>query len=222
MGKTRFVDLTNKKFGKLTAIKTAGKNKARQYLWYCECECGGNSIVIGSNLIRGNTVACGCVRQTDIANRTRKHGMSKTRLFKIWAGMRKRCLNPKCKSYKNYGGRGIKIDERWDSFENFYEDVHKTYSDNLSLDRFPNTNGNYSPDNFRWATSKDQNNNRRSNVIINFNNESKTLSEWAKLSGIHSTVISYRIKNGWEIKDAIYKPTLQKNKLKNISQYLVF
>lgn len=222
MGKTRFIDLAGRRFGKLVAIKPNGQNRAKQYLWLCQCDCGNASTAIGSNLIRGNTKACGCVRLTEIADRTRKHGMSKTRLFKIWAGMRKRCLNPKCKGYKNYGGRGITINPRWDSFENFYKDVFETYEETLSLDRFPDVNGEYGPDNFRWATQKTQNNNRRNNVIIELDGIKKTLSEWSSISGVHQTVITYRIKNGWELNDAIYRPTIHDKSLKSISKYLVF
>lgn len=218
----RFIDLTGQRFGKLVAIKPVGQAKGKQYLWECICDCGNTSVAIGSNLIRGNTKACGCVRLTEIGDRTRKHGMSKTRIFNIWAGMRKRCLNPKCKAYKNYGGRGIKIDPRWDSFENFYEDVHESYADNLSLDRYPDINGDYGPSNFRWATQKTQNNNRRTNVHVELDGESKTLAEWSNISGVHPTVIKYRLKNNWSVREAIFKATPKGTTLESISQYLVF
>lgn len=218
---TRFVDLTGRVFGKLTAISPAGQNKAKQYLWNCICECGGESIVVGSNLIRGNTKACGCVRLTEIGDRTRKHGMVKTRIFKIWAGMRKRCLNPKCDSYHLYGGRGIKICERWDEFDKFYEDMGESYGDHLSLDRI-DPDGDYCPENCRWATTKQQNNNRRNNRIVELNGISKTLAQWSESSGIRQNTISNRLKVGWDTHSAIYQATLKRNDLKNISKYLVF
>lgn len=219
---TRFIDLSGKKFGKLTAIDIAGQNKARQYLWNCKCECGGFSVVIGSNLIRNNTKACGCVRLVDLADRTRKHGMGKSRIFKIWAGMRKRCLNPNCIAYNDYGGRGIKICKDWDSFETFYNDMNIGYSDSLSLDRI-NTNGDYSPQNCRWSTMKQQNNNRRNNRVVVCDGISKTLAQWAEVSGIKQNTISNRIKVGWDIKDAIYKqPANKAFNLSEISKYLVF
>lgn len=219
---TRFIDLTGIRFGKLVATSIYGQNKAKQYLWNCKCDCGNNSVAIGSNLIRGNTKACGCVKLTEIGDRTRKHGMVKSRIFKIWAGMRKRCMNPNCFAYKDYGGRGITICKRWDKFDLFYEDMGKTYSDNLSLDRI-NPNGNYEPTNCRWATMKQQNNNRRNNRIVKCDGIEKTLAQWSEISGIHPTTISNRIKVGWDIVDAIYKPTIKKNfELSDISKYLVF
>lgn len=221
MGKTRFIDLSGRRFGKLIAIRAVGQNKAKQYMWECRCDCGNTSVAIGSNLIRGNTKACGCVRLVDLANRTRIHGKVKTRIFKIWAGMRKRCLNHKCKSYHNYGGRGIKIDPKWDSFEEFYNDMIGTYSDKLSLDRI-NPNGDYCLSNCRWVTMQVQNNNRRNNRIIHYDSVSKTLSEWSSISGVPAGTISNRIKAGWGLSEAIYKPSLQNNSSKGISQYLVF
>lgn len=219
---SRFVDLTGIRFGKLVAISPNGQNKAKQYLWNCLCDCGNTSVVVGSNLIRGNTKACGCVRLTEIGDRTRKHGMGKSRIFKIWAGMRKRCLNPQCLSYKLYGGRGIKICQRWNSFDLFYKDMYIGYSDNLSLDRI-DPNGDYEPNNCRWATTKEQNNNRRNNRVIEYNGEVKTLSQWSELSGVKQNTISNRIKSGWDTYDAIYKKPIYKNVgYHELSKYLVF
>ena len=218
---SRFVDLTGRKFGKLTAIRPFCQNRAKQYLWECKCECGGTSVVVGSNLIRGNTKACGCVRITEIADRTRKHGMSKERIFSIWVGMRKRCNNKKSAAYKDYGGRGISISEEWGVFENFYNDMKDGYSHNLSLDRI-DPNGNYCKENCRWATAKTQNNNRRSNVYLEINGQKKTLSEWSDISGVRPSLIQYRVNRGWDLNDAINKPSSAYCSIKSISKYLVF
>jgi hypothetical protein len=217
----RFRDLTNMRFGKLLAIEPIKKSYDRKYYWKCICDCGKNSLALSGNLIKGNSTSCGCARG-NIGDLTRKHGMTKTRIFKIWTGVRKRCTNPKCKSYKNYGGRGIIISPKWDNFIDFYNDMKEGYADNLSLDRIDH-NGNYEPGNCRWATSKTQNRNRRNNYIITHNNKSKTVAEWAEISGIHYSVITYRIKNGWDIEKAIFTPSIQYNKsIQSISKYLVF
>jgi len=215
----RFLDITNIRFGKLIAIKEVGKNKSNQYMWECLCDCGKKSIVSSSNLVRNNTKSCGCFGDSYLANKTRTHGMSSTRMFKIWVGIRKRCTNKKCIAFKDYGGRGIKVCERWQDFNNFYLDMKNSYSDKLTLDRI-DTNGDYEPSNCRWATNKMQSNNRRNNVFINLNGVVKTVSEWADLSGVSSKRISHRVKNGWDAYDAIYKKSITSN-MASISKYLI-
>jgi hypothetical protein len=214
----RFKDLTNIRFGKLLAIKPIKKHDNSKYYWECICDCGNTKIIMSSNLLRGISTTCGCGK-IKIGEKTRKHGMAKTRIFKIWAGIRKRCTNSKCKTYPLYGGRGISISPRWDEFINFYNDMKDGYSDNLSLDRI-NPNGNYEPGNCRWATQKTQNRNRRNNNYISLNNEIKTLSEWAEISGVNSSAIRYRINNGWDTQKAIFTST--EKEMKSISKYLVF
>jgi hypothetical protein len=217
----RFKDLTNMRFGKLLALEPIKKSYDTKYYWRCICDCGKEKIIMSSNLARGISTTCGCGK-IKLGEVTTKHGMTKTRIFKIWTGIRKRCNNPKCKSYKWYGGRGVKISDKWDNFIDFYNDMKEGYADDLSLDRI-NPNGNYEPGNCRWATSKIQNRNRRNNNVITYNNKSKTLAEWAELSGNNYTVINYRIKNGWDIEKAIFSPTIQKIKsIQSISKYLVF
>lgn len=214
----RFSDLSNKRFGKLTALTPIKINN--KYSWNCICDCGNEKIIMGSNLSRGISKSCGCHKKNVIKNLNKKHGMAKTRIFKIWVGIRKRCTNNKCKAYPLYGGRGIKICKQWDEFINFYNDMKYGYSDELSLDRI-NPNGDYEPSNCRWATMKQQNRNRRNNNIIECNGEFKTLAEWSEISNIDSRLISIRIKNGWDSKRAIYNIP-NKNNLKSISKYLVF
>lgn len=217
----RFKDLTNLRFGKLIAVKCVKKPNQAKYYWECICDCGNTKIISSSNLIKGNSSTCGCGK-VKIGDATRKHGMTNTRMFKIWTGIRKRCTNPKCKSYPIYGGRGISISYKWDKFIDFYNDMKHGYADNLSLDRI-NPNGNYEPENCRWATPKIQNRNRRNNHLISLNNQNKTLAEWSEVSGIHYSLISYRIKNGWDAEKAIFTPSLQQKKsIQSISKYLAF
>ena len=217
----RFKDLRNMRFGKLLVLEPIKKSYETKYHWLCVCDCGKEKIIMSSNLIRGISTTCGCGK-IKIGEVTTKHGMTNTRMFKIWSGIRKRCTNQKCESYKHYGGRGIKISEKWNNFIDFYNDMKEGYADDLSLDRIDH-NGNYEPGNCRWATSKTQNRNRRNNNVITFNNESKTLAEWSELSGNNYTVINYRIKKGWDTERAIFSPNIRQNKsTQSISKYLVF
>jgi hypothetical protein len=151
-------DLVGKKFNKLTVQKRINPNKLGVE-WLCLCDCGGEKTITTSQLKR--IKSCGCL-QKEVGKRVQTHGLSKTKEFKIWLAMKDRCFREKNPRYKSYGGRGITVCERWLKFENFIKDMGSKPK-NKSLDR-KNNNGNYEPSNCRWATSKQQANNRRNNV----------------------------------------------------------
>lgn len=133
-----------------------------------------------------------------------RHGMRNTRLYDIWRSMKQRCYNPKTNRYKKYGGRGITVCDEWkDNFQSFYDwAMSNGYSDDLSIDRI-DPNGNYESNNCRWATAKQQANNRTNNNIIEFNGEVHTLAQWSEITGIKMATIGARLQKGWSVSDAL-------------------
>lgn len=138
-----------------------------------------------------------------------KHGKRHTRIYDIWRSMRQRCYNPNTNRYKNYGGKGIKVCDEWrESFEAFYEwAMANGYADNLTIDR-KDTNGNYEPNNCRWVTMKEQQNNRLNNHLETYNGETHTIAEWSEITGIKMCTLWARLKKyGWSIEKALTTAT---------------
>lgn len=213
---SKYIDLTGQKFGRLTVIKRDGKNKKRQALWLCQCDCGNLARTTTYLLKSGKTKSCGCL-QKEIASKIGfkilfKEGQMKNkkyqRIRKILNSMRSRCYNPKNNRYKNYGGRGINICSEWDNeqgIKNFYKwAINNGYQDNLSIDRIDN-NGDYEPNNCRWVTNKEQANNRRTNRLITYNEETHTLAEWSRILNIKYSVLQSRLDNhNWTIEESFF------------------
>lgn len=152
--------LNGRRFGRLIVIRFAGSNKWRQSTWLCKCKCGSTTVVSKSNLLSGRHRSCGCLLRESVGKRARTHGMSTTCEYRAWARMKDRCYNPRNKAYKYYGKRGITVCKRWlRSFRYFFADMG-TRPPKLTLERV-NNNGNYQPNNCRWATQTDQNRNSR-------------------------------------------------------------
>jgi hypothetical protein len=198
----KLIDLVGQKFGKLEVKSFHGKIKSHYY-WNCLCECGNLSRVSGYRLRSGHTKSCGCLRKTAIPGRYIDG--KRTREMSCWQNMIYRCYNPKNKSYKYYGGRGIQVCERWrDSFENFFEDMGKC-PDGMSIERVDN-DGNYEPSNCKWIPKKNQNSNRRDTVIITYNGETKTLNQWATCLGMNYSILKMRLRNWNNVEKAFTTP----------------
>ena len=164
------------------------------------CDCGTVKVINKGDFF--NTKSCGCARGEFAIT----HGKTKSREYKSWVAMKERCLNPKNKNYKNYGAKGVSICETWvRSFENFFEDMGERPV-GFSLDRIDYT-GDYYKENCRWASSRDQQNNKSSNVVINHNGKLKTLSQLSDESVVSYNTFQNRVKRGWNIEDALNKPS---------------
>lgn len=196
-----FIDLTGKKFNKLTVISRAESRRQPSgklvTYWNCKCDCGNAAIVKGCNLKDGHTVSCGCSHI--------KHGYAnKERLYETWKNMKRRCYDHKNKRYEQYGGRGIIVCKEWlDDYINFRTwAMANGYNDTLTIDRI-NVNGNYEPGNCRWSTMREQQNNVTRNRILEYNGNRKTMAEWAKEYNILYSKFNKRIQMGWNIEKII-------------------
>ena len=203
-------DLTGLKFGYLTVLKRSGstgaERKRRSAMWLVRCICGKEYRAIGQNLRnprRPGIKSCGCRHGETILSVTGSHGMAKTSQYIVWINMRSRCRNPKDKYYPNYGGRGIKVCDRWyDSFTAFWEDMNSGYQSHLMIER-KNNNGDYCKENCRWGTQNRQSNNRRNSTFITTPLGKMTVTQAARRYGFKDVTLFARIRNGWKEEDLL-------------------
>ena len=204
---SRFIDITGQKFNKLTAIERLENGSGGVPIWLCKCDCGNFTRVRGSNLKNGSVKSCGCMLKNGT---TTTHGLSHSKIYNIWNGMKARCSNPKSCSYKRYGARGISVCDDWkNSFENFYSwSIQNGYGDNLTIERIDN-DGNYCPENCKWVSRKEQCRNRRTNVIFEYMGEKHILIEWCEILNLDYKFIHNRIyKMGWSFEKSISTPKM--------------
>lgn len=202
------IDMAGKKIGKLTVLDRVG-SWGSQVWWRCSCECGNEKIISGASLRRGKTQSCGCVYRAsrrDIARKSIakiKHGDSFTRLYFVWNDMKSRCYNPNDISFPNYGGRGINVCNDWResyisfkawAIENGYREDSRRGE--CTLDRI-DPDGNYCPENCRWASAAEQSNNRRSTPRLTIDGETHSPAEWAEITGLPRSLIYSRFRRGW-------------------------
>ncbi len=205
---SRFVDLTERKFGRLVVIKRVKNNQWEHPCWLCKCDCGNIKIISSCNLSNDKTKSCGCSRI--------KHGHTrkgqKTKTYQSWHDMIQRCTNHNDKKYNDYGNRGITICQRWMKFENFLKDMSDAPRGH-QIDRIDNNKG-YNKSNCHWVTSKQNNRNKRDNHLITYGGKTQCISAWSEELGIRIGTLYTRInRNGWSIEKAL--TTLTKGKKKN-------
>ena len=193
------LDLLGHTFGRLTVIGEVGKNKFGRTLWKCSCRCGGQKVIATQFLRSGESQSCGCFRKETAAatgKRNKKHRSIGTVEYQTWGRIIQRCHNSKNKDYKHYGGRGIKVCDRWmKSFDMFLQDMGHRPLNMTSIDRIDN-NGNYEPNNCRWANNKTQHNNSRNNRCFEFQGRTQTIAQWARDFGIKQCTLAHRIRKG--------------------------
>lgn len=204
-------DLTGQRFGRLLVLGFVGSidvgdRPQRKTQWLCQCACGNHTIVTGGNLTTGTSNSCGCYkneRSSENGKRNKTHGMKGTPEYSAWRSMLDRCYCPKMDSFDRYGGRGIKVCERWHKFENFFADMGYRPTHGHSLDRIDNS-GNYELGNCRWATLVEQQNNRDCNRRFTHNGETHTVAEWSRIVNINYYTLYTRLcESGWTVKNAL-------------------
>lgn len=200
------LNLLGQRFGNLVVTDCAGSN-GKKSIWMVECDCGSITVKVGNELKRGKVKTCSKQCQffrSKLSEAHTTHGLSHHPIFHVWKSLFERCRNPKCKAYKNYGGRGINVCSRWESFETFILDMGAGYSNKLSLDRIDNNQG-YCPENCRWVSMKENSRNRRGNRNIDTPLGKMLLSEAAEISGIGVTTLGYRLQHNWPV-DKLFLP----------------
>lgn len=194
-----FRDKTGMRFGRLLVLGTREPYE-KPYHWRCICDCGVHLDVSAANLGH-STNSCGCMAGEAQAT----HNMSRTKTYTSWQSMLRRCNNTKDDHFPDYGGRGISVCARWSaSFEAFLSDMG-VRPDKCTLDR-KDVNGNYEPENCRWATSQQQSRNRRSNVMLTAFGKTQCINDWRKVTGLSFTSMIDRIEKGWSAEDVIATP----------------
>lgn len=201
------INHVGQKFGRLKVIERADNNCHGQAQWKCVCDCGNFVVVPGYKLRSGHTKSCGCLKRENTSKIHKKHGETGNRLYVCWQHMKNRCNNPSKKYYCNYGGRGISVCPEWEDYQTFRNwALSNGYNDDLTIDRI-DVDGNYCPENCRWTTMVEQQNNRRNNHFVDYNGETRTLAEWSRIIGINYDVLQMRInKLNWPIEKAFNTP----------------
>lgn len=203
---TTVKNLVGEQFGRLLVIARSANDKRGHTKWECVCQCGTTTIVLGDSLRRGVTQSCGCLHKEGVRSLRFRHGMTNTRCYRIWQGMLARCLNPRHKNYKDYGGRGIAVCAQWMVFENFYTDMGDPLV-GKTLERNDN-NGDYGKDNCRWATRAEQAINTRWNKFLTFNGRTQTMAQWARELKLSGACLTQRFKRGWSLEQALTTKSL--------------
>lgn len=188
------------RFGRLTILAIGKPPGTYVYTAVCRCDCGTGPLKVRIQaLVSGHTIGCGCARGAHL----RTHGLSRHPLYNVWIHMIKRCSDPKNAAFQNYGGRGIRVCERWSKFENFFADMERAYRPGLTIDREDN-DGDYEPSNCRWANDVQQSENRRVAISLTFDGRTQSLKAWAKELSFNYSTLRNRVQlYGWPAERAL-------------------
>lgn len=212
-------DLTGRTFGRLTVLRFAGRDKHRHLIWTCQCECGNVRDVTKWNLLNGITVSCGCYTSDRARKQLTKHGFYNNQFYSVWRDMMRRCYDVKQSCYDRYGGRGISVCDEWHNVESFIQWCEsQPFKTGLTIDRIDNNKG-YSPENCRFVTLKENQNNRSSNHVISYAGKSQTITEWAEETGLTPSCLYGRINRlGWSVERALSTPSRRTRNVSELSQ----
>lgn len=204
------LDLAGKRFGRWTALRKVSSKKCG-WKWECQCDCGAVGTTSGYSLVHGKSLSCGCLRTEQVVARSQTHGQSprigETAEYRCWCGIIKRCENPNEQGFPLYGGRGIRVCQRWrESFAVFFEDMGPKPSTTHQLDRYPDMNGDYEPNNCRWATPIQNARNKRNNRLITAFGQTLTEAEWCEKTGMKAACLCNRFARGMTPEDALTRP----------------
>lgn len=202
----RVKDLTGQVFGRLLVQRYVGSDRCGHARWHCQCSCGATCTPLGTSLVTGKTLSCGCLNRDNAAKIMTVHGLSHHAEHAVWCKMLARCYCVTDKSYRHYGGRGIAVCNMWRaSFVAFFADMGCRPSPEHSIDRI-NNDGNYEPSNCRWATATEQACNTRRTRLLTLNDRTMCLTHWSKEIGLTPNAIRYRLSLGWSDERILTEP----------------
>lgn len=199
------IDLTGNQYGRLTVLNIAVDIPGKKKKWLCQCECGKEVVVAGSNLRNGHTTGCKECSMERLHKAQIKHNMTGTKLYRVWRGILNRCENSNFKSYSDYGGRGISVCPEWHDGLNFFQwAMQNGYEEGKEIDRIDN-NGNYGPNNCRWVSRTENANNKRNNRKLIYNGKLMTMAEIARANNINYKLFHKHLSKGMTVEEAIRK-----------------
>ena len=197
------LNLDGQRFGRLVAVRREKHSNYTATFYLCKCDCGCEKLIRAAALRAGRVLSCGCLLKDFIVKTKKTHGLTNSKEYKAWNDMKNRCYNKKVRNYTRYGGRGIKVCERWlNSFENFFADVGTKPTPKHSIERRDN-NQSYSPENCYWATLEEQANNKERSLRIVYQDRKATLAHWSRILNLNYKSTWNRIyKDGWSVEKA--------------------
>lgn len=202
-----FKDMQGRRFERLLVLQQGPSDNNGNARWVCQCDCGSKTLSHGFSLRNGAAKSCGCLTTDQLKERITRHGLADRPEYRVWAGMLQRCDNPKTKKFRLYGGRGIKVCERWREFVNFYADMGPRPTSRHSIER-RDGNGDYEPSNCYWATPTQQANNTTQNHKVTYRGQTMNLTQAIRLGGttVNFSVVRARMKRGWSVEAAVETP----------------